>query len=131
MAFASAELNDVFYYRTGDLFHHEVFAWSFREDVWGGLTDEEERRRLRDRITSDFDPLLHPSKRTLAILSNFVADLAAVAISHQSLWSDSGQSAEGNDDDFVRLNALLALYHQLSWIVQIFLDVPGASVTIR
>jgi hypothetical protein len=109
----------------------EVFTWPVEEDIWAGLTDDQRRRELSDKFINDFQPMLAPEKRNMGSLASFVADLREVALSSSSEWSTSSSSANEIGSPPVLINGLLALYHQLEWILDVFRDMPGASVSVR
>lgn len=108
----------------------DVFCWQTSEDIWSGLSDEALRRSFRDRLLSEFDPFRPPEERSLQSLSRYVEDLRSVATSGPSEWANSAHRFAG-DDRAARFNPLLSFYNQLSWIVEVFLDVPQASVSVR
>jgi len=119
-------------YLTSGSLEHEVFAWQIQEDVWGGFEDSALGQKLRDRFFQDFEPFLRPQDRTFSKLSQFLDELRPAAHSSSSGWSTSQQSSRaGNDDLPPRLNPLLAFYHQLVWIHDVFKDVPGGSISVR
>ncbi len=107
----------------------EAFAWQVREDIWGGLIDGEIREKLSQRFIDDFEPVLLPDQRSMDKLKLLVDDIAAAI--PKAEWSTSGQQLEQDGETAFRLNALLALYAQLSWIYEVFRDTPGASISVR
>jgi hypothetical protein len=110
----------------------DVFCWQVREDVWSGLADEEVRIAMRQRFLDEFQPTLPPSQRTIRALTEFIAVLEPIACGQHSEWADSAmQEEEDESRKPYRLNPLLAFHRQLTWIRDVFVDIPGASVSVR
>lgn len=109
----------------------EVFTCPIEEDVWAGVTDDDKRKSLSSRFIDAFQPMLPPAERNMAALENFVVDLRKVALSAASEWSPSAATPVDVGTPPIMVNNLLALHHQLVWLVDVFRDLPGASVSIR
>ena len=109
----------------------EVFTCAIQEDVWAGVTDDHKRASLSSRFIDAFQPMLPPTDRGMAELSAFVSDLREVALSSASEWSPSAAAGDDEGAPPLMVNNLLALYHQLAWLLDVFRDLPGASVSIR
>ena len=108
----------------------EVFTWSLDEDVWAGVTDDQLRTSLAARLINDFQPMLLPDQRDMEHLAAFVSDLRELAMSPASEWSPSA-SGDQTYSTALMINGLLAFYHQLNWLLDVFSDLPGASVSVR
>ena len=109
----------------------EAFTCPIEEDVWAGVTDDEKRTSLSSRFIDGFQPMLPPADRSMAKFDTFVTELRTVALSPASEWSPSAGTALDVGAPPVMVNNLLALYHQLTWLLDVFRDLPGASVSIR
>ena len=109
----------------------EVFTCPIEEDVWAGVTDDEKRTSLSSRFIDAFQPMLPPADRSMAAFEAFVAELRDVALSPASEWSPSAAALVDAGTPPVMVNNLLALYQQLAWLLDVFRDLPGASVSIR
>jgi hypothetical protein len=106
-----------------------IFMWQIKEDVWGGIKDDELRTTLKDRMFSDFSPFKSPIERGMSKFGEFLKDLENTTKTPNSIWSLSSQ--ETADDIPMPVNLILALYHQFRWIHQVFKNIPDASVTVR
>ena len=109
----------------------EVFTWSVAEDVWAGVADDIKRTEFAARFVDSFQPTLAPSERSMESFADFVSDLRGVALSSLSEWSASASKMAEVGVPPVLLNGLLAFYHQLVWLLDVFRDLPGASVSVR
>lgn len=107
----------------------EAFTWQVKEDVWGGLTDSEVRQQLSQKFITEFEPVRPPAQRSLAKLGSLLDELRAADASAE--WSSSGQQVHEDGETAVRLNSVLAFLNQLTWLHDVFRDVPGASVSVR
>jgi hypothetical protein len=101
-----------------------------REDPFGGIVDSSERHRLQKALLEPFDIELHPSKRSIQHLADALDRAYKLITAGGVEWSGS-QSSHASDDSEGRLNALLALLNHLSWLVDVFREHPGVSVSIR
>ena len=124
-----AKATSVTLYGPEDVFQQEAFIWHLREDIWAGVTDEETRLSLSERLRSDFQPSLAPAERALPKLKQFLVDATDAVKAAE--WSDSNHQAEQDGMTAFRLNPLLAFYLQLEWMYDVFKDLPGASVSIQ
>lgn len=109
----------------------EVFTWPLQEDVWAGIVSYEVRDNLQSRFGNDFQPSRPPSERTMQKLAEFVTEVEKALTPGMSEWSvaESG-AAEFSSMSFM-INGLSALHNQLSWLLDMFRDLPGASVSVR
>lgn len=109
----------------------EVFTCAIEEDVWAGLTDDAKRTSLSNKFIDAFQPMLAPSERDMLAFGAFVAELRDVALSPASEWSPSASAVVDVGTPPIMVNGLLALYQQLSWLLDVFRHLPGASVSVR
>ena len=112
-----------------DCFQTEAFVWHAREDLVGGIVEPSARQELNDRLMNNFQPVLPPQERNIAKLRTFLASIVAVLDGVD--WSDSAQQMESDNTNAVHINSLLAFYQQLTWICDVFDELPGASVSIQ
>ncbi|MFM0072532.1 hypothetical protein PQQ86_15355 [Paraburkholderia sediminicola] len=118
-------------FSTDTWLHREVFSWQAREDIWGGLEDDENRVLLMEKLRDEFDALLPPVERNIAKFGRLVEELRPIATSKTSKWTASRQNDPEDPAIVFGINALLAFYNQVAWIYGIFRNAPDASVTIR
>jgi hypothetical protein len=111
------------------LLQQEAFTWQVREDVWGGLPDNDLREALSHALIGRFEPVLPPAQRGMTQLQEFIAELEAAQA--KSEWATSGQQLHADGETPVRFNPLLGFLGQLKWLFDLFRDVPGASVSVR
>ena len=107
----------------------EAFTWQVKEDVWGGLADSELRQQLSQKLITDFEPVLPPTQRGMTKLGALLGELDDAKSAAE--WSSSGQQLHDDGETAVRLNSLVAFLSQLTWLYDVFRDVPGASVSVR
>jgi hypothetical protein len=104
------------------------------DSSWLNILDgdtELQREVLSSRFIDAFQPMLPPADRSLNKLEEFLEELRAVASSPASEWSPSATTPLDVGTPPTMVNNLLALTHQLTWLVDVFRDLPGASVSIR
>ena len=109
----------------------EVYSWPLPHDPFACVADEHIRQDLREALLVRLDVSLPPSKRRLAVLSDFV-DKAKRAIEESQTGplpsaAPSADPSEGTTEP----NPLLALMLHIKWLVQCFEDRPGISVSVR
>ena len=100
------------------------------EDAFGGVINKLDRERLTRLLLETMAPDVHPRSRPIASLRAFVDDATRVLASGGVDWSGSQNPLSENDEE-LRLNALLALVNHLSWLIAVFEDQPNVSVSIR
>jgi hypothetical protein len=118
------------YFDQDTLLLEEVFSWQVAEDVWSGITSQELRERLQEKLRTTFDPYLSPTTRRFDKLQPVLDELKAVAQSEHSGWCSSQQDADDQGNSLL-LNPLSAFCNQLHWLNDVFKNVPNASLTVR
>jgi len=114
----------------GSNLQEEVYSWYLREDYLGGISDDETRRRLEERIDR-LKPNNPPSERRLSALEEFITQ-AREAIDSGDAELSAVQNPAVDDEDAPRaINALLMLTLHLDWLLRCFENRPGISVSIR
>lgn len=109
----------------------EVFSWRMLEDAFGGIIDPAERARLTTLLSDTMAPARRPGDRSVESLRAFV-DAATEVLGRSGVdWSASQNHLSEEDEEALRLNALLALVNHLSWLIAVFEDQPNVSVSIR
>jgi hypothetical protein len=108
----------------------ELFTWPIEEDVWAGVTDDNLRAQLEERFVTDFQPMKLPPERSMAKFADFVAAVGAV-VRKGSEWSAAASGVAEHSPTTCMTNALLAFHEQLHWMLEMFRDLPGASVSVR
>lgn len=109
----------------------EVFTWPVEEDVWAGITNDAKRAELEERFTTEFQPTRLPAERDMVRFAAFVEALEGVIASADSEWSVGSSGAAEKSAAGFMFNGLLALHTQLRWMLDIYRDLPGASVSVR
>ena len=110
----------------------EVFSWRMLEDAFGGILDPIARARLTALLSEPLAPDRPPRDRSVAPLREFIDAANRLLESGGVDWSDSqNQLSEDDEEEALRLNALLAFVNHLSWLIAVFDDQPNVSVSIR
>ena len=109
--------------------HKEVYGWRMVEDPFGGVLDSDRREELKALLLDALSIDIQPSQRSIFSLRAFVDRAQAVMASDRVEWSDSQSAAI--DDEEHRLNSLLAFTNHLSWLIDVFEEQPGVSITVR
>src|SRR6266567_2828938 len=63
LAMTTTDADYVTFLSIDDELHEEIFTWQTREDIWGGVSDADIRRRLSDRMMSELEPVRPLSDR--------------------------------------------------------------------
>ena len=109
----------------------EVFTWPLQEDVWAGLADYDLRAELQQRFTDDFQASRPPVERGMDKLEKFVENLRDALQLGKSEWSVAESGAAEFSSTSLMINGLSAFHNQLNWMLDMFRDLPGASVSVR
>ncbi|NTI27129.1 hypothetical protein [Rhizobium rhizogenes] len=109
----------------------EVFTWPLQEDVWAGIANDELRTTLHRGFTENFQATRPPSERGMDMLEKFVADVRDAIKSGSSEWSTAESGTAELSRTSLMINALSAFHNQLNWMLDMFRDLPGASVSVR
>lgn len=90
----------------------EIYSWRVYEDVFAGVSDDDTRADLRERLFERLADAKRPAERRLDVLKQFV-DAAQAAIDANAAsphpiesWSDGG--SEDEERGVVQINSLLA-----------------------
>lgn len=110
--------------------HKEIYGWRMQDDALGGIAKVEERERLRASLFDELAVNVPPSERSLEKLRIFINEAEKILTDGAASWSDS-QSQSVEEDETMRINALLALVCHLRWLVDVFDEKPDVSVTVR
>jgi hypothetical protein len=127
--------------RDGETDHHllasdahlqqEVFSWQTREDAFAGVIDEETRIRLHEKLLERFDPSRPPADRRVNALRDFIDEANNVIEAGRSEWTISQDPPVDDEDAPFTQNSLLALKLHLEWLMDVFYERPGVSVSVR
>ena len=113
----------------------QVYSWPLREDAFAGVADDEDRKKLHERLVDQLADSNPPSQRRLDVLRDFIAASEKVIDAGGVSFVQSESRHEGNageeEHDRVEVNSLLALTIHLKWLVACFGDRPGISVSVR
>ena len=100
------------------------------EDAFGGVTEEIDRETLKKTLLETMAIDVHPAERSIDALRNFVDEANRIIEKGQVEWNGS-QDPLSDEAEEARVNSLLALVNHLSWLVDVFSDQPGVSVSVR
>lgn len=109
----------------------EVFTWPLHEDVWAGISEHEIRVALHQSFVNDFQATRPPHERGMAKLASFVESVGEALQLRKSEWSVAESGAAEFSNTSLMINGLSAFYNQLKWMLDMFRDLPGASVSVR
>jgi hypothetical protein len=109
----------------------EVLSWQTREDAFAGVIDEEIRVRLREKLIERFEPSRPPTDRKVDMLRDFIDDANGVIEAERSEWTGSQDPPVDDEDAPYALNSPLALKLHLEWLMEVFSEQPGVSVSVR
>jgi hypothetical protein len=114
--------------------YEEIYSWAPEEDVWLSICESADQRRLNSLLVEAFSPDRAPSERGIAALPGALSALRETILSPgKTDWADCRESVQNDEDQRTnyRANSMIALYNHLSWVHEVFKNVPGASITIR
>lgn len=106
----------------------EIFGWRMLEDPFGGVANNEDRQRLKAALLEALEMGIEPNSRSVGVLQNFIKEAKKVIDKGGVEWTGSISSS---GDSERRVNPLLALVNQLTWLANIFNDHPNVSITVR
>lgn len=109
----------------------EVFTWPLEEDVWAGVLDDPLRTHLQERFTTEFQAMRPPEERNMDRFSDFIDEIGAALVPGSNDWSVAASGAAELSNTALMINGLLAFHNQLQWMLDMFRDLPGASVSVR
>ena len=115
-----------------DRLYEQVYSWKIRGDVWTSLGDDGTAKEIRDSITEEFACSLSPADRGLSKIKSAKDRISEYLRNDENRkWQEWEQPISDDDpNNLYRLQPLVAFCHHLKWLLQVFKDVPGASVTI-
>ena len=113
----------------------QVYSWPLREDAFAGVSNDESRKDLHDRLVNRLADSNPPSERRLEVLRDFIDAservINAGGVSCVQSESRFEENADNDEHDRVEVNSLLALIIHLKWVVACFGDRPGIAVSVR
>ena len=110
--------------------HKEVFGWRMPEDLFAGIADENDRDKLKAALFDKMAIEIDPNERSIDSLKSFVDVANNILDANRVEWIGS-RNPFGDDDEESRLNPLLALVNHLSWLIDMFKDMPNISISVR
>jgi hypothetical protein len=117
-----------------DSIHEQAYGWRLQGDVWTSLGNSSEAKQIRVDLMAQFAADLPPEKRGFDALEALVERMGAFLGDGGNrawqAWEPAGPLGE-DADDLCQIQPVLALYHHLRWLCDVFHDLPGASVTVR
>jgi hypothetical protein len=113
--------------------HEQVYSWKIKGDLWASLTSGKTAMEIKETLTTGFSCNYPPKERSFRKVRDFLRILDGyLSIEENRYWQNWEQPIFLDEpDNLFRIHPLLALYHHMKWIYDVFHDVPGASVTIR
>ena len=110
--------------------HKEVFGWRMPEDLFAGITDENDRDKLKAALFDKMAIEIDPNERSIESLKSFINVANKILDANGVEWIGS-RNTFGDDEEERRLNPLLALVNHLSWLIGMFEDMPNTSISVR
>lgn len=110
-------------------FLEEAYTWEPAESIWDAV-EKTDTERLRELLLEGFSPNKPPEARDIHILRNVLEQIEAIATAGRAEWKDCQQLDEDGNTN-LRANLLLSFLHHLTWLCDVFADVPGISITVR
>ncbi len=115
-----------------DCLHEQAYSWTPKGDIWMALADTDKAEQIKEALRTDFSDSLPPEKRGFAEMKALVRKIKDyLAEENNRQWQSWEQPINDDQDNLYRMQPLLALYHHLKWLCEVFQDIPGASVTVR
>lgn len=111
-------------------FLEEVYTWESSESIWDSLEDARITYQLEELLIDGFSPDKSPDDRGITAFRNVLEQMQRIIIERKSEWRDCQQLDEKWEIN-LRANSLLSLLHHLTWLCDVFTDVPGISITVR
>lgn len=111
------------------LFLEEAYNWEPAESIWDAV-EKADTERLRELLLEGFSPGKPPEARDIHALHNVLEQIEAIVTGGRAKWKDC-QQLDVDGDTNLRANLLLSFLHHLTWLCDVFADVPGVSITVR
>ena len=105
----------------------EVYTWTLREDMFGGIADENDRARLQECMDG-LVVSLSPDERRIEKLDALCA-VAEDILARGGATRIPPSVEDGGSNR--KINTLLSLMLHLKWLSRVFGRRPGLSVSIR
>jgi hypothetical protein len=112
-------------------FLEEVYTWVPAEPIWNSIIDNDATELLRKSLLDDFSPDKSPKMRKIEDFLKVLEQIKKIVEDKKSEWIFRQQLDDGNDTIDLYANLLLSFMHHLTWICDMFRDVPGISITVR
>lgn len=113
----------------------QLYQWNpGLEDILSSVANQQQAQELRRIFFEEFAPHRSPSDRSIEKFAEVTRRLRDQLVPKGVVsWSDVGQEIEaGNLNTLnLRANLPLSMLSHLEWIVEVFGEVPGASIAIR
>ena len=113
-------------------FLEEVHAWEPAESIWGSIEEEDIRVQLIESIMDAFSPDKPPEERGIECLQSALEQIAELITKHKSSVGmlQADRDVDGGNIS-LRADLLLLFFHNLTWLYDVFKDMPEISVMIR
>ena len=114
-----------------DRFLEEAYTWEPAEFIWNSV-EINVRDQLERPLVDGFSPDKKPDERKIKDFRKVLEQIKDIVTQGKSAWSDCGQSeVVGGANVNLRADLLLSFLHHLTWLCDVFMDVPGTSITVR
>jgi hypothetical protein len=111
-------------------FLEEIYTWSPASSIWDVIIDKDVTEQLRASLLEGFSPDKLPSERKIEHFRGILEDIEKIIKSKQTDWGKINQPIDNGEDDVLSANSVLSFLHHLTWLCNIFADVPEISITI-
>ena len=113
-------------------FLEEVYTWEPAESIWNSIEEDDIRVRLMESIMDTFSPDKPPEERGIENLQSILEQAAKLITNGKSKWSYCKQTENVDGGNIsLRANLLLLFLHNLTWLCDVFRDMPEISVMVR
>ena len=110
-------------------FLEEAYTWEPAESIWDSLV-KADTDRMRELLVEGFSPDKPLEKREIRSFRSVLEEIERIVADGRAEWKDCQQTDESGDVN-LRANLLLSFLHHLTWICNVFADVPGISITVH
>ena len=111
------------------LFLEEAYIWEPAESIWDAV-EKTDTDQLRELLLEGFSPDNKPEDRGIHAFRNILEQIKVIVVEGRAEWKLCQQLDEDGDVN-LRANLLLSFLHHLTWLCDVFADVPGVSITVR
>ena len=113
-------------------FLEEVHTWEPAESIWNSIEEDDIRNQLRKSLLDTFSPDKPPEERGIENLQSILKQVAELITKQKSnvVMLQADRDVDGGSIN-LQANLLLLFLHNLTWLCDVFRDIPEISVMIR